>query len=132
MKFVHISLIMKQVIKDGSYTIFCGASDPSGNNGSDTISVTVNNSLIIHESSEIFKLMTFNIKESGEDAAYPDWKAVVQEENADIIMFIETGYWDDNSNQKLNQYVNEFNTYFSDEDPYIGYCTQGISYSTNG
>ncbi|KKK78751.1 hypothetical protein LCGC14_2840430, partial [marine sediment metagenome] len=84
------------------------------------------------EPSEIFKLMTFNIKESGEDIDYPDWKAVVQEENADIIMFIETGYWDDNSNAKLNQYVNEFNTYFTDEDPYIGYCTQGISYSTDG
>ena len=117
---------------DGSYTIFCEAFDPSGNNGSDTISVTVNNSGIILELSEIFKLMAFNIKESGEDPAYPDWRTVVKEENADIIMFIETGYWDDNSNQKLNQYVNEFNTYFAGEDPYIGYCTQGISYSTDG
>ena len=117
---------------NGSHTIFCEAFDPSGNNGSDTISVTVNNSDIVHELSEIFKLMAFNIKESGEDPAYPDWKTVVKEENADIIMFIETGYWDDNSNQKLNQYVNEFNTYFADEDPYIGYCTQGISYSTDG
>ncbi|KKL93855.1 hypothetical protein LCGC14_1870540, partial [marine sediment metagenome] len=87
---------------------------------------------IILELSEIFKLMAFNIKESGEDPAYPDWRTVVKEENADIIMFIETGYWDDNSNQKLNQYVNEFNTYFAGEDPYIGYCTQGISYSTDG
>ena len=117
---------------DGSYAILCEAIDPSGNNGSDTISVIVNNSVIFQEPSEIFKLMTFNIKESGEDLGYPDWKTVVQEENADIIMFIETGNWDDNSNAKLNQYVNEFNTYFSDEDPYIGYCTQGISYSTDG
>ncbi len=117
---------------DGFHTILCEAIDPSGNNGSDTISVTVNNSVIIHEPSEIFKLMTFNIKESGEDPAYPDWKDVVKEENADIIMFLETGYWDDNSNEKLNQYVNEFNTYFADEDPYIGYCTQGISCSTDG
>ncbi|KKL70178.1 hypothetical protein LCGC14_2107490, partial [marine sediment metagenome] len=68
----------------------------------------------------------------GEDLGYPDWKTVVQEENADIIMFIETGSWDDNSNIKLNQYVNEFNSYFVDEDPYIGYCTQGISYPTDG
>ncbi len=45
--------------------------------------------------------MTFNIRESGEDPDYPDWKTVVKEENADIIMFIETGYWDDNSNEKL-------------------------------
>jgi len=117
---------------NGSHTILCQAFDPSGNNGSDIISVIVNNSVITQEHPEIFKLMTFNIKESGEDLAYPDWKAVVKEENADIIMFIETGYWDDNSNQKLNQYVNEFNTYFASEDPYIGYCTQGISYSTDG
>jgi len=116
---------------DGFHTILCHAIDPSDNTGSDTISVKVNNSEI-NPPPTIFKLMTFNIKESGEDPAYPDWKAVVKEENADIILFIETGYWDDNSNQKLNQYVNEFNTYFADEDPYIGYCTQGISYSTDG
>ncbi|KKK88017.1 hypothetical protein LCGC14_2747430, partial [marine sediment metagenome] len=114
---------------DGSYTILCEAIDPSGNIGSDTISVTVYNSEIIHEPSEIFKLMTFNIKDSGEAPAYPDWKNVVKEENADIIMFIETGYWDDNSDEKLNQYVNEFNTYFADEDPYIGFCTISDSYS---
>ena len=117
---------------DGSHTILCEAIDPSGNNGSDTISVNVNNSEIIYEPSEIFKLMIFNIKESGEDLAYPDWKVVVKEENADIIMFIETGYWDNNNDEKLNQYVNEFNTYFTDEDPYIGYGTQGISSWTDG
>ena len=117
---------------DGSHTILCIAVDPAGNNGSDTISVTVNNSKVIHEPSEIFKLMTFNIKESGEDPAYPDWKTVVKEENADIIMFIETGDWDDNSNEELNQYVNEFNTYFANEDPYVGYCTQEILLSNDG
>ena len=117
---------------DGSHIILCEANDPSGNNGSNIISVTVNNSVISYDPSEIFKLMTFNIMESGEDLDYPDWKTVVKEENADIIMFIETGYWDDNSNEKLNQYLNEFNTYFTDEDPYIGYCTQGISYGTDG
>ena len=117
---------------DGSHTILCQAIDPSDNTGSDTISVKVNNSEINHSPPRIFKLMTFNIRESGEDPDYPDWKTVVKEENADIIMFLETGYWDDNSNEKLNQYVNEFNTYFADEDPYIGYCTQGISFSTDG
>ena len=117
---------------DGLHTILCEATDQFGNNGSDTISVTVNNSIVITEPSEVFKLMTFNIKQSGEDPAYPDWKEIVKEENADIIMFIETGYWDDNSNAKLNQYVSEFNTYFTDEVPYIGYCTQRISWSTDG
>ena len=117
---------------DGFHNILCKATDPSGNNGSDTISVNINNSQISPTPPIIFKLMTFNIKESGEDPDYPDWKTVVKEENADIIMFIETGYWDDTSNQKLNQYLNEFNTYFTDEEPYIGYCTQGISYGTDG
>ncbi|MFX1298038.1 MAG: Ig-like domain-containing protein [Promethearchaeota archaeon] len=114
---------------DGLHTILCEATDPFDNTGSDTISITVNNSVVPQDPSKIFKLMTFNINTSGFD---PDWKEVVKEENADIIMFIETGNWDDNSNEKLNQYVSEFNTYFTDEDPYIGYCTQGISYLTDG
>ncbi|GAG91137.1 unnamed protein product [marine sediment metagenome] len=59
---------------NSSHIIFCEAFDPSGNNGSDTISVTVNNSVITQEHPEIFKLMAFNIKESGEDLGYPDWK----------------------------------------------------------
>ncbi len=88
---------------DGFHTILCQAIDPSDNTGSDTISVKVNNSEINHSPPRIFKLMTFNIRESGEDPDYPDWKTVVKEENADIIMFIETGYWDDNSNEKLNR-----------------------------
>ena len=78
------------------------------------------------------KIMVFNIKESGESSSHPDWKEVVYEENADIIMFVETGYWEDNSDAKLNQYVNEFNNYFTNEDPYEGETTQGISYSTSG
>jgi len=117
---------------DGFHNILCKAADPSNNIGSDTISIRVKNSQISPSPPKIFKLMTFNIKESGEDPAYPDWKTVVKEENADIIMFIETGYWDDNSNQKLNQYLNEFNAYFTDEEPYVGYCTQGITYGTDG
>jgi endonuclease/exonuclease/phosphatase family metal-dependent hydrolase len=116
---------------DGNHTILCEATDPYNNTGSDKISVTVNNSMVIPPP-KVFKVMTFNVKDSGEDPAYPDWKTVVKEENADIIMFIETGYWDDNSNEKLNQYLNEFNTYFTDEIPYIGYCTQGISLAFSG
>ena len=116
---------------DDNHTILCEATDPYNNTGSDKISVSVNNSMVIPPP-EVFKVMTFNIKESGEDPDYPDWKEVVKEENADIIMFLETGSWDDNSNLKLTQYVNEFNAYFSNEEPYTGYCTQGISYSTDG
>ena len=117
---------------DGFHEILCEAKDPYDNIGSDSISVIVNNSAIIPIPPNIFKVMTFNIKESGEDSEYPDWKEVVKEENADIIMFIETGTWDDNGNLKLTQYINEFNAYFSNDKPYTGYCTQGISYSTDG
>ena len=116
---------------DGNHTILCEATDPYNNTGSEKISVSVNNSMVIPPP-KVFKVMTFNIKESGEDPEYLDWKEVVKEENADIIMFLETGSWDDNSNLKLTQYINEFNAYFSNEEPYTGYCTQGISYSTDG
>ncbi len=114
--------------QDGSHIIRAEATDPSSNLGFDSISVTVNNSII----GSPFKVMAYNIKESGESSTHPDWKDVVYEENADILIFIETGYWDDNSNAKLDQYVAEFNAYFSSEDPYIGYTLQDISYSTSG
>ncbi|MHA1973179.1 MAG: fibronectin type III domain-containing protein, partial [Candidatus Hodarchaeales archaeon] len=114
---------------EGSHQILAKARDTVGNWGEDTVTVTVDN---IATPAGAVKIMTFNIKESGEDPTYPDWKAVVQEENADIIMFVETGTWDDNSNAKLDQYVSEFNSYFTGEDPYDGYCTQGITYSTSG
>ncbi len=54
---------------DGFHNILCQAIDPSDNTGSDTISVKVNNSEINPPPQRIFKLMTFNIRESGEDPA---------------------------------------------------------------
>lgn len=114
-----------------THIIYAEVTDSSLQTASDQISVTVDNSGDII-TQEVFKLMCFNIKESGESTDYPDWKEVVKEENADIIMFIETGYWDDNENEKLNQYVEEFNTYFSTYNPYEGYTTQDVSYSTSG
>jgi endonuclease/exonuclease/phosphatase family metal-dependent hydrolase len=77
----------------------------------------------------IFKIMTYNIQESG---IHPDWIEVVKEENADIIMFVETGNWDDDGSAEMVAAVNELNTYFSDEVPYEAFCTQGISFSTSG
>ncbi|MHA1910628.1 MAG: lamin tail domain-containing protein [Candidatus Kariarchaeaceae archaeon] len=118
---------------EGTHIIYCEATDPSNNTGSDTHTITVDNTSPPPPSDGL-KVMVYNIKESGESATHPDWKEVVKEENADIIMFIETGYWEDNSNAKFNQYVSEFNTYFAlfDELPYVGYCLQDISYSTSG
>jgi endonuclease/exonuclease/phosphatase family metal-dependent hydrolase len=114
---------------NGSHEIFCEARDPSNNIGNDTISVIVNNSQAIEIPPITFKIMEFNINSSGQ---YSDWETVVKEENADIILFVETGYWDNGNNAPLDQYVDEFNTYFSDEDPYFGYCSQDIWYWADG
>ncbi|RMG37298.1 MAG: hypothetical protein D6732_06945, partial [Methanobacteriota archaeon] len=115
---------------DGSHQITARATDPSGNVGEDIISVTVNNANPPPPpSSGAFKIMSYNIEQSGIN---PDWKQVVKEENPDIAIFIETGTWDDNNDQLLQQYVNEFNAYFTNEAPYVGYVTQGVSFSTSG
>ncbi len=115
---------------DGSHQITARATDPSGNLGEDIITVTVNNANPPPPpSSSAFKIMFYNIEQSGIN---PDWKQVVKEENPDIAIFVETGTWDDNNDQLLQQYVNEFNAYFSNEAPYVGYVTQGISFSTSG
>ena len=73
--------------------------------------------------------MAYNIQESGID---PDWKEVVKEENPDILVLVETGYMDNDGSRTLNAAVAEFNAYFVDENPYEGFCAQGISFSTSG
>ncbi len=114
---------------DGSHEIFAEATDAGGLTGSDTSTVSVDNSGLEEPVSDAIKVMTYNIEASG---ANEDWKQVVKEENADILILVETGTWDDNGNQILNDVVNEFNSYFSDETPYVGYCAQDITYSTSG
>ena len=118
-------------VSDGPHTIMCRARDPSTNWANSTIDVVVNNSISFASSDfdPIIKVMTYNVQESGIN---PDWKEVVKEENADIIMFVETGYWDDDGSEDMIAAVDEFNAYFTDEDPYEGFCTQGISFSTSG
>ncbi|MHA2236562.1 MAG: Ig-like domain-containing protein, partial [Candidatus Thorarchaeota archaeon] len=118
-------------VSDGPHTIMCRARDPSTNWANSTINVVVNNSISFASSDfdGIFKVMAYNIQESGIN---PDWKEVVKEENADIIMFVETGYWDDDGSEDMIAAVDDFNAYFTDEDPYEGFCTQGISFSTSG
>lgn len=80
-------------------------------------------------SGEPFKIMTYNIEESGKN---PDWLQFVKEENPDIVVFVETGAWDDNNNALLNQYCDDLNQYFSTEDPYQCVTTQNIEYETSG
>lgn len=116
---------------DGTHTILCRARDANANWGEASIDVTVDNTVDFSSADfdPVFKVMAYNIQESGID---PDWKEVVKEENPDIVMFVETGFWDDNGNEDLNDAVVEFNSYFADEDPYEGFCAQGISFSTSG
>ncbi|MCK4849218.1 MAG: hypothetical protein KAT16_09345, partial [Candidatus Heimdallarchaeota archaeon] len=44
---------------------------------------------------ETVKILNYNIEESGYD---PDWKEVIKEENPDIMVLVETGDWDDATN----------------------------------
>ncbi len=118
-------------VSDGPHTIMYRARDPSKNWASSSINVTVNNSISFSSSDfdGVFKVMAYNIQESGIN---PDWKEVVKEENPDILMLVETGFWDDDGSSNLNSAVTELNSYFVDEDPYEGFTAQGISFSTSG
>jgi endonuclease/exonuclease/phosphatase family metal-dependent hydrolase len=117
-------------VEDGEHTITFRARDPDVNWGEATVTVTVDNSQIPdYDFSNQFKIMAYNIEESGINS---DWKAVVKEENPDILMLVETGNFDDNGNQQLRDVVQELNNYFTDEDPYSGFTAQDIFYSTSG
>ena len=75
------------------------------------------------------KIMAYNIKEGGTLSTV--WKDIVKAENADIVVFTEVGNWDDNNDALLNQYLTEFNTYFSGEIPYVGSTVQGIGFANS-
>ena len=116
---------------NGVHTIHAEATDSFGLTGTDTIDVTVYNPTPGPSPTytDAIKIMAYNIEESG---ANPDWKDVMKEENPDIAILVETGTWDDNDDLILNSVVDEFNSYFVDEFPYVGYCAQSIVYSTSG
>ncbi len=111
------------------HTILARAQDGAGNWGETSISVTVDNTVPPPPSGGAFKVMTYNIEQSGIN---PDWKQVVKEENPDILILVEVGTWDDNNNALLNQYVDEFNAYFTNEAPYQGVVTQNVAFDTSG
>lgn len=75
------------------------------------------------------KVMGYNINFGGSN---PAWKTVVKEENPDIAVFVEVGTWDDNNNQLLNQYVAEFNAYFTANTPYQGSVAQNTGVANTG
>jgi len=113
---------------DGYHSISTKVFDKKGNMAEDSINVTVDN-FINPPPSDIFKILNFNIFESGANA---EWKSVVKAENPDIAVFIETGDWDNSENYLLDLYIKQFNGYFYEEAPYEGYTSQGVGYNTQG
>jgi endonuclease/exonuclease/phosphatase family metal-dependent hydrolase len=115
---------------DGKHTIRARVKDSGGLRDSASMEVRVENVEEIPKPfSGLFKVMVYNIKESGEN---DDWKIIVKEENPDILVLVETGLFDDNSNERFNRYVSEFNRYFANESPYDAYCSQWVYYPTTG
>jgi endonuclease/exonuclease/phosphatase family metal-dependent hydrolase len=77
----------------------------------------------------LVKVMSYNIDNSGKK---PAWKDVFKQENPDIAVLVEVGSWDDHNNKLLNQYVAEFNTYFSTSRPYHGSVSQDTRVTSTG
>ncbi len=99
-------------------------------------SVSSNTSIpsVNEQINEPVKILNYNIQESGIDS---DWKEVIREENPDIMVLVETGDWDDATNDGFGRsdftnLVNELNSYFPDENPYEAYTAQDIPYDTSG
>lgn len=114
--------------EDGFHSITAKAYKKATNKGESSIQVTVDN-YINPPPSDIFRILNYNIKESG---IYPEWRRIVKEKNPDIALFVETGLWDDNSFEKHHQYLKEFNGFFYDEGPYEGYTLGKTTWSTTG
>ncbi len=114
---------------DGRHTLRISTQDSAGQ------SVTTHFEVIIDNVKEdiffepLFKIMVYNIKESGLN---DDWKEIIKQENPDVIVLVETGYFDDTSNETLNAATAELNEFFEDEAPYDSYTTQLVQYSTTG
>ncbi|MCK5142000.1 MAG: hypothetical protein KAQ70_07390, partial [Candidatus Heimdallarchaeota archaeon] len=113
---------------DGYHTLFVKVVDGAGNSAEATILVTVDN-FLDSAPTDMFKILNYNVFESGVN---PEWKDVVKAVNPDIAVFVETGDWDNSEDRQLNAYVKEFNGYFYNEAPYVGYTTQGIKWNTQG
>lgn len=114
---------------DGHHTIRVSAEDSSNQTDSKDFQVTTENVNESYSFTGVFKIMTYNIKESGRN---DDWKKIIEQENPDVVILVETGLFDDTSNELLNAATSELNEYFVNETPYDSYCAQHIVYSTSG
>ncbi|MHA2155045.1 MAG: hypothetical protein ACXABU_06885 [Candidatus Hodarchaeales archaeon] len=52
------------------------------------------------EELQLVKIMAYNIQDSGAD---PDWKEVIREENPDILVIVESGDWNDQTNDGFSR-----------------------------
>jgi phosphatidylserine/phosphatidylglycerophosphate/cardiolipin synthase-like enzyme/exonuclease III len=117
---------------DGIHTITGRIKDIFGNWGVQTLFFSVNNSNyvpIANPTYDNLKIMSYNIEASGMN---PSWKNVVEEENPDVAILIETGNWDDFGNRTMNQAIIDLNSYFVNELPFIGATTQGMGSQYSG
>lgn len=80
------------------------------------------------------KVMSYNIERGGSDpSTNPEWMQVVKLENPDILICVETEDWEVSGDlSKLNSVVQNFNDYFTSDDPYVGYSTNGTNYIGTG
>jgi endonuclease/exonuclease/phosphatase family metal-dependent hydrolase len=83
---------------------------------------------------EPIKILAYNIEASGID---PDWKEVIREENPDIMVLVETGDFDDATDDgfgsaDFSNLVTQLNSYFPNETPYEAYTAQNIGSMYSG
>ena len=114
---------------DGRHTLRFYVEDSAEQSDTEAFEVIVDNIEDSTYTSDTFKVMVYNVKESGENS---NWIAVVKQENPDILVLVETGYFDDDANEDLNSYTSEFNEYFVNEAPYESYTAYVDSFPTTG
>ncbi len=112
---------------DGSvHTILYKVYDKSGNLATHKV-VTVVDNHIQAPRTEVFKIVSYNIWESGRSLngvngtrrEKDSYLKVLKEEDMDIAVLIETGSLDDSNNTQLRIAMNKLSAYHYNEAPYI-------------
>ncbi len=107
--------------EDGSvHIINFKAYDKKRNVAEREIIVTVDNT-IDPTPTDVFKVLNYNIWESGKMSEYLD---VIIEENPDIAVLVETGGLDDANNSQLIQICNRVGGYYYKQAPFEGRADQ--------
>ncbi|OLS20842.1 MAG: hypothetical protein HeimC2_35620 [Candidatus Heimdallarchaeota archaeon LC_2] len=74
----------------------------------------------------VFKLLNFNIENSGK---HPEWVDAVKDTNPDIMFLVETGAWVGSNDEEFLSIIDEFNAYFPNETPYEGVALNEPSFT---